>query len=132
MPLHVTTHSWTISAEKVKPNMLQQQRPKSRFRENKAVYDSLSVESNTDDDEEDREEPHIPDYVKNLVYGGIDGIIATFATITIVFAADLPTSIGIVISLAHLFADGWSAGLSEVLISHAELEYDNIQRNVVS
>ncbi len=47
-------------------------------------------------------------HLKSIIYGGLDGIITTFATVTSVAGADLSVLVIIVLGIAHLFADGLS------------------------
>ncbi len=68
--------------------------------------------------------------LKELVYGGIDGIITTFAVVagftgaTMISAdndaAVIPVTIVLVFGLANLFADGFSMGVGDFLSSRAE------------
>ncbi len=47
-------------------------------------------------------------YIREIVYGGNDGIVTTFAVVAGTMGADLPHSIVIVLGLANLLADGLS------------------------
>lgn len=49
-------------------------------------------------------------YVQDIVYGGNDGIVTTFAVVASTVGADLPPAIIIVLGLANLFADAASMG----------------------
>lgn len=62
------------------------------------------------------------DHIKSAVYGGLDGIITTFATVTSVAGSGLPHSVILIIGLAHLVADGLSMGLGDMLSSQAEAD----------
>ena len=68
------------------------------------------------------------DYLKSIVYGGLDGIITTFATVTSVAGAHFSALVVIVLGISHLFADGLSMGLGDTLSSQAELEYNIAER----
>lgn len=48
------------------------------------------------------------EYLKSIVYGGLDGIITTFATVTSVAGAHFSSVVVIVLGISHLFADGLS------------------------
>lgn len=51
-------------------------------------------------------------YIKDLVYGGLDGIITTFAIVSGVAGANLSSSVILILGVANLLADGFSmAGL---------------------
>lgn len=47
-------------------------------------------------------------YIREIVYGGNDGIVTTFAVVAGTVGADLPSYIIIILGLANLFADGLS------------------------
>jgi hypothetical protein len=59
-------------------------------------------------------------HLKSIVYGGLDGIITTFATVTSVAGADLSPLLVLVFGIAHLIADGLSMVLSP---SHLPFRY---------
>ena len=54
-------------------------------------------------------------YLKDLVYGGIDGTITTFAVVSGVVGANLDTGIVVILGLANLLADGLSMGVGNYL-----------------
>jgi len=69
----------------------------------------------------------LTDNLKEIVYGGIDGIITTFAVVagftgamTMDSAMAIPTTVVLLFGLANLFADGFSMGVSDFLSSRAE------------
>lgn len=62
-------------------------------------------------------------YIKNIVYGGLDGIITTFAIIAASVGANLNSKYIIAIGFANLFADGISMGLGDYLSSYFEHKY---------
>jgi hypothetical protein len=47
-------------------------------------------------------------YLGDLVYGGLDGIVTTFAVVSGVAGADLGANVVLILGLANLFADGFS------------------------
>lgn len=63
------------------------------------------------------------DYLKSIVFGGLDGIITTFAVIATVAGADLDVKIVILMGFANLVADGISMGFGDCLSSKAEQEF---------
>ncbi|RLN58357.1 hypothetical protein BBJ29_004527 [Phytophthora kernoviae] len=69
------------------------------------------------------------EHIKSGVYGGLDGIITTFATVTSVAGSGLPHSVILIIGLAHLVADGLSMGLGDMLSSQAEADLSNHERS---
>ena len=62
-------------------------------------------------------------HIKNIVYGGIDGIVTTFAVVAGGSGAELSGGIMLVLGLANLFADGFSMGFGDFISSRAEVEY---------
>ncbi|MCF7831349.1 MAG: VIT1/CCC1 transporter family protein [Candidatus Pacebacteria bacterium] len=63
-------------------------------------------------------------YIKSIVYGGLDGIITTFAVIASAVGAGAPAGLIIVLGLANLLADGVSMGSGDYLSSRAEEDYE--------
>lgn len=54
-------------------------------------------------------------YLGEIVYGGIDGIVTTFAVIAASAGANLSSGVVIVLGFANLIADGFSMGISAYL-----------------
>lgn len=63
---------------------------------------------------------HQHNYLRDFVYGAIDGTVTTFAVVSGVAGAGLPTGIIIVLGVANLIADGFSMGASNFLGIRAE------------
>ena len=61
-------------------------------------------------------------YLSEFVYGGIDGIITTFAVISAVIGAALSPLVIIIVGLANIFADGFSMAISNYLSVKSEAE----------
>ena len=61
-------------------------------------------------------------YLKDSIYGAIDGVVTTFAIVAGVAGAGLGSGVVIVLGLANLLADGFSMGVSNYLGSKAEAE----------
>ncbi|MBA9077179.1 MULTISPECIES: VIT1/CCC1 transporter family protein [Rufibacter] len=64
--------------------------------------------------------PKNPEYLKDLVYGAVDGAVTTFAVVSGVAGANLSPQIVVVLGLANLFADGFSMAISNYLGTKAE------------
>ena len=74
---------------------------------------------------EDATEVHGGDaneYIKSLVFGGLDGIITTFAIVAAVNGAGLDMNTIILMGVANLVADGISMGLGDFISSKAEAD----------
>lgn len=59
-------------------------------------------------------------YLRDWVYGGIDGSVTTFAVVTGVSGADLPARIILILGIANLVADGFSMAASNYLGTRTE------------
>lgn len=62
-------------------------------------------------------------YVKSLVYGGLDGIITTFAIVAATVGGDQSRELVITLGFANLLADGISMGVGDYLSSRSEMEF---------
>ena len=62
-------------------------------------------------------------YLKEFVYGGIDGSVTTFAVVAGATGAELNSSIIIVLGFANLIADGFSMSVGNYLSVKSEIAY---------
>lgn len=67
-----------------------------------------------------------PNYVRDWVYGGIDGAITTFAIVAGVAGASLSAKVIVVLGIANLLADGFSMAASN--FSGTKTELDDLHR----
>ena len=67
-------------------------------------------------------------YIGDFIYGGLDGIITTFAVVSGVAGADLGTGIILILGLANLLADGFSMATGAYLSTKSEQEYYDKER----
>src|SRR3989338_10774556 len=67
-------------------------------------------------------------YIKSFVYGGLDGIITTFAVVAGVTGASLNAGIVLILGFANLTADGISMAFGDYLSTKAEKEYGRAER----
>jgi VIT1/CCC1 family predicted Fe2+/Mn2+ transporter len=65
-------------------------------------------------------------YLRDWIYGGIDGSVTTFAVVTGVVGAQLSPIIIVIMGFANLLADGFSMAASNFLGTKAE--HDDMQR----
>ena len=65
-------------------------------------------------------------YVRDWIYGGIDGSVTTFAVVSGVVGAGLSTWVIVVMGIANLVADGFSMAASNFLGTRAE--HDDLKR----
>ncbi len=68
----------------------------------------------------------IGSYIQDIVFGGNDGIVTTFAVVAGTMGAELPHYIVIILGLANLLADGTSMGTGAYLSKRSER--DNYER----
>jgi len=61
-----------------------------------------------------------PSYLRDFIYGGVDGAVTTFAVVAGVAGADLDEKVVIILGGANLIADGFSMAVSNFLGSRAE------------
>lgn len=67
-------------------------------------------------------------YIGDMVYGGLDGIVTTFAVVSGVSGANLGSGVILILGLANLFADGLSMATGAYLSLKSELEYYGRER----
>ena len=68
-------------------------------------------------------------YLRDWVYGGIDGTVTTFAVVAGVVGAELSTNALLILGAANLFADGFSMAAANYSGTKAEIEeYEQVRR----
>lgn len=67
-------------------------------------------------------------YLKDFVYGAIDGAVTTFAVVSGVAGAGLSSAVIIILGLANLLADGFSMAISNYLGTKAENQHVQNER----
>ncbi len=67
-------------------------------------------------------------YIGDMVYGGLDGIVTTFAVVSGVSGAALGSGVILILGLANLLADGLSMAVGAYLSLKSEREYYNRER----
>lgn len=68
------------------------------------------------------------EYLKSWVYGGLDGIITTFAVVAGVIGAGLSNVIILILGFANLIGDGISMSVGDYLSSKSESDFYNAER----
>jgi hypothetical protein len=61
-------------------------------------------------------------YLRDWVYGGIDGSITTFAIVAGVIGADLPARVVLILGVVNVLADGFSMAAANFSSSRTEIE----------
>jgi VIT1/CCC1 family predicted Fe2+/Mn2+ transporter len=73
------------------------------------------------------------EYLGEIVYGGIDGIVTTFAIVAGSVGAGLSSAIVLILGSANLVADGFSMGVGAYLSSKSEKDlYDRKKLEVMN
>lgn len=67
------------------------------------------------------------EYLKSIVFGGLDGIITTFAIVAASSGGGFSTSVILMMGFANLIADGISMGFGDFLSSKAELDFAKLE-----
>lgn len=67
--------------------------------------------------------PWFGKYLGSMVYGGLDGIITTFAVVSGVAGAQLGTQVILILGIGNLLADGFSMGTGNYISKKSEREY---------
>ena len=67
-------------------------------------------------------------YLSEFVYGGIDGVVTTFAIVAGVIGAALSSTVVLILGFANLFADGFSMAISNYLSTKSQKEL-NLRHN---
>jgi len=66
-------------------------------------------------------------YLRDWIYGGIDGAVTTFAIVAGVAGAELSTTVVLVLGFANLLADGFAMAASNYIATKAERDdYDRV------
>ena len=66
-------------------------------------------------------------YLRDWIYGGIDGVVTTFAVVAGVVGADLPSKVVLVLGLANLVADGFAMAAGNYSGTQADRDdYDRL------
>lgn len=68
------------------------------------------------------------EYIKSIVFGGLDGIMTTFAVIAAAAGSNGNFTTVLIFGFSNMLADGFSMGFGEYVSSHAELENARAER----
>ena len=72
----------------------------------------------------------VKNYLGEIVYGGIDGAVTTFAVVAGAVGAGMNSSVIIILGLANLFADGFAMSVGAFLSAKSEIaNYRNYRRS---
>jgi len=68
------------------------------------------------------------EHLKSIIYGGLDGIVTTFAVVAGVQGASLKVEVILVLGFANLVADGISMGIGDYLSERAQMDFVKSER----
>ena len=88
------------------------------------MYDSSSGPELSIRSDPDNLKSKLGPYIQDIVYGGIDGIVTTFAVVSGAAGAILARYVVIILGLANLFADGISMGIGNFLSLRAKQDWE--------
>jgi len=70
-----------------------------------------------------------PSYLRDWIYGGIDGAITTFAIVSGVVGADMPGRAVLILGIVNILADGFSMAAANFSSTRTEIEeYEHMRR----
>lgn len=99
----------------------------------RTAYDNRDVEaSKAEHAKRHTVEPHIggaSEYVKSIVFGGLDGITTTFAIVTAAAGGGESWRSVLIFGFANALADAWSMGFGEYISSAAERDLAVAERD---
>lgn len=75
-------------------------------------------------------EGHKPSYLRDFIYGAIDGAVTTFAIVSGVVGAELASSVIVILGAANLLADGFSMAASNFLGVRADRQMTDRVRSI--
>ncbi|NCN86324.1 hypothetical protein GW932_00680 [archaeon] len=67
-------------------------------------------------------------YLRSWIWGGLDGVVTTFAVVAGVAGASLSSTIVLILGFANLIADGISMAVGDYLSTKSEKEYYDLER----
>lgn len=68
-------------------------------------------------------------YIKSIVYGGLDGIITTFAVVAGSVGGELSFKVVLILGFSNLLADGFSMAVGDFLSTKSQNEYEKTVRH---
>ena len=69
------------------------------------------------------------EFVKSVAFGGLDGIITTFAIVCTVAGAGKPPGYVLLFGVANLVADALSMGVGDFLSTKSEIDFSRVERS---
>jgi len=99
----------------------------SKLKKAKKAYENqdsaLSMEVHEKKDLAKEKHKKGADYLKSIIYGGLDGIMTGFSIVTAAAGATLGIPVIIILGIANLIADGIAMGVGDFISGKAEIDY---------
>ena len=95
-----------------------------------AAFEARDVEASREAHDTKAPEKHQSggDYVKSMVYGGLDGIITMFSIVAGVVGAEQSLFVLFIVSISGLVADAVAMGVGDYVSEAAEIQYAAAER----
>ena len=72
---------------------------------------------------DEKHKGEIGDFMKSIIFGGLDGIITLFAIVASISGSDLQAAVVLVLGFSKLVGDGISMGMGDFLSEKAEIDF---------
>ena len=89
----------------------------------KNEYTSVDTQATQHSIQEDKHKGDAGDFIKSIIFGGLDGIITLFAIVASISGSDLNVETVLVLGFAKLVGDGISMGVGDFLSEKAEIDF---------
>ena len=80
---------------------------------------------------DDDEPTDLSEYIKSTVFGGLDGIITTFAVVAAGAGANLEGKVIVLMGFANLVSDGISMGLGDYFSEKSENQFIRVRPRII-
>jgi VIT1/CCC1 family predicted Fe2+/Mn2+ transporter len=131
-PLLINTHTsqrplTSLPSQSSEPHPFRRHYSYQNERQNSAAS-AASTDSESSDMEKIGEEGFANEYLKSIVYGGLDSVISSLGIVTSVAGGHLGADVIIVLGVSKLLGDSISMATGDAMSSQAELDYNLFQR----
>jgi len=65
----------------------------------------------------------LSEYLQEIIFGGLDGVVTQFAIVAAVAGGSLPSSVLLVLGIANLVAGSFSMGIGEFISRQAHIDH---------
>eukprot|EP01087_Luapelamoeba_hula_P022232 TRINITY_DN791_c0_g1_i1.p1 TRINITY_DN791_c0_g1~~TRINITY_DN791_c0_g1_i1.p1 ORF type:complete len:296 (+),score=49.95 TRINITY_DN791_c0_g1_i1:55-942(+) len=125
---HQHHHDSTVAVEPETPTQAPDERRSLLAQKAFRAHDSFASREVHDAKAPELHQAGTGQYIKSMVFGGLDGTVTTFAAIAAVAGADLSLHVVIILTLASLVADAISMGVGDYVSEMAEIGFAHAER----